>query len=133
MWESTYQQELRASVLVDWTVDCTVAYPHGTRGLSAVTRVVAILLSKKNLGYVETVMGLCGLPRTVCERVGERWRDGAGSLAILGIRSLRCLHTRWRRRATRPIFDCRETVIGPRPRGRTVCERVGERRRDGAG
>jgi hypothetical protein len=25
---------------------------------------------------------------TVCERVGERWRDGAGSLAILGIRSL---------------------------------------------
>ena len=46
----------------------------------------------------ETVMGLSGLPRTVCERVGERWRDGAGSLAILGIRSLRCLHTRWRGR-----------------------------------
>ena len=32
----------------------------------------------------ETVMGLCRLPRTVCERVGERWRDGAGSLLILG-------------------------------------------------
>ena len=31
MWESTYQQELRASVRVDWTVDCTVAYPHGTQ------------------------------------------------------------------------------------------------------
>ncbi len=29
-------------------------------------------------------MGLCRLPRTVCERVGERWRDGAGSLATLG-------------------------------------------------
>jgi hypothetical protein len=29
-------------------------------------------------------MGLCRLPRTVCERVGERWRDGAGSLLILG-------------------------------------------------
>ena len=28
-------------------------------------------------------MGLCGLPRTVCERVGERWRDGAGSLSAL--------------------------------------------------
>jgi hypothetical protein len=29
-------------------------------------------------------MGLCRLPRTVCERVGQRWRDGAGSLPILG-------------------------------------------------
>ena len=28
-------------------------------------------------------MGLCRLPRTVCERVGERWRDGAGSLSAL--------------------------------------------------
>ena len=24
------RKELRASVLVDWTVDCTVAYSHGT-------------------------------------------------------------------------------------------------------
>ena len=32
----------------------------------------------------ETVMGLCRLPRTVCEHVRERWRDGAGSLLILG-------------------------------------------------
>jgi hypothetical protein len=32
----------------------------------------------------ETVMGLCRLARTVCERVGERWRDGAGRLPILG-------------------------------------------------
>ncbi len=29
-------------------------------------------------------MGLCRLPRTVGERVGERWRDGAGSLPTLG-------------------------------------------------
>jgi hypothetical protein len=29
-------------------------------------------------------MGLCRLPRTVCESVGERWRDGSGSLLILG-------------------------------------------------
>ena len=29
-------------------------------------------------------MGLCRLPRTVCERVAERWRDGAGRLPILG-------------------------------------------------
>ena len=56
-----------------------------------------------------------------------------GSLAILGIRSLRCLHTRWRGRATRPIFDCRETVMGLCGLPRTVCERVGERWRDGAG
>jgi len=29
-------------------------------------------------------MGLCRLPRTVCARVAERWRDGAGRLPILG-------------------------------------------------
>jgi hypothetical protein len=34
----------------------------------------------------ETVMGLCRLPRTVCEHVRERWRDGAGSLLTLGYR-----------------------------------------------
>ena len=32
-----------------------------------------------------------------------------------------------------PIFDCRETVMGPTPWRRTVCEHVGERRCDGAG
>jgi len=37
----------------------------------------------------ETVMGLCRLARTVCERVGERWRDGAGSLPTFGIQSYR--------------------------------------------
>ena len=42
-------------------------------------------------------------------------------------------HTRWRRRSTRPIFDCRETAMGLRPRRCTVCERVGERWRDDAG
>ncbi len=34
--ESTYyyqlRKELRAPFLVDWTVDCTSAYSHGTRG-----------------------------------------------------------------------------------------------------
>ena len=34
--ESTYYyelpKELRASILVDWTVDCTVAHSHGTWG-----------------------------------------------------------------------------------------------------
>ena len=29
-------------------------------------------------------MRLCRLPRTVCERVGERWRDGSGCLLIFG-------------------------------------------------
>jgi hypothetical protein len=40
MWASTYQhwQELRASVLFDWTVDRALAYPHGTRALSNPTR-----------------------------------------------------------------------------------------------
>jgi hypothetical protein len=34
----------------------------------------------------EAVTGVSRLPRTVCESVGERWRDGAGSLPTLGIR-----------------------------------------------
>ena len=81
----------------------------------------------------ETVMGLCPRWRTVCQSVGERWCDGESGLAILGIRSLRCLHTSWCGWSTRPIFDCRETVMGPGPRARTVCERVGKRLGDGAG
>ena len=140
-------------------------------------------------GHRETVMGLCRLPRTVFGRLGKRWRDGAGSLPILGYpvtrmlahmlaravdavdfrpsrigdgtvptcraqslgvsesdgataravcrswdtRSLGCLHTCWRGRSTRSIFDHRESVMGPRPRGRTVCERIAERLCDGAG
>jgi hypothetical protein len=114
----------------------------------------------------ETVMGLCRLPRTVCERVGERWRDCAGSLPTLGYPVTKMLACRLARavdaadsrlsrngdgaeaapaqslRACRgsmarrrgqfadlwfrshcymlarggcdPIFDCRETVMGPR-------------------
>jgi hypothetical protein len=78
-------------------------------------------------------MGLCRLARTVCERVGERWRDGAGSLPSLGIRSHRCLHTCWRGRSMGQIFDHRETVTGLCRLARTVCESLGERWRDGAG
>jgi hypothetical protein len=37
------------------------------------------------------VMGLCRLPRTVCEHVRERWRDGAGSLLTLGYRVTKML------------------------------------------
>jgi hypothetical protein len=42
MWESTYQQELRASVLVDssWTVDCTVAH-SGRLGVNGLIWVVS--------------------------------------------------------------------------------------------
>jgi hypothetical protein len=54
-------------------------------------------------------------------------------MPILGIRSLRCLHTCWRGRSRRPIFDHRETVMGLCRLARTVCERVGERWRDGVG
>ena len=73
------------------------------------------------------------LRRTVCESVGERWRDRAGSLRALGIRSHRCLHTCWRGWSTRSIFDHRETVMGLCRLPRTVCESVGERWRDGSG
>ena len=33
----------------------------------------------------EAAAGVCGLPRTVCESAGERWRDGAGRLPDLNI------------------------------------------------
>ena len=62
--------------------------------------------------------------------------DGATALAVCRswvMRSYRCLHTRWRGRATRSIFDHRETVMGLCRLSRTVCERVGDRWRDGAG
>ena len=49
--------------------------------------------------HPETVMGLRRLARAVCEGVRARWRDGAGSLLTLGIRSLRCLHTHLRGRS----------------------------------
>jgi hypothetical protein len=76
---------------------------------------------------------LCRLARAICESVRARRRDGAGSLLTLGIRSLRCLHTHWRGRSMRQIFDHRETVMGLRRLARAVCESVRARRRDGAG
>ena len=81
----------------------------------------------------ETAMGLCRLSRTVCESVGERWRDGAGSLPTLGIRSHRCWHASWRGRSMRQTWDHRETAMGLCRLSRTVCESAGERWRDGAG
>jgi len=81
----------------------------------------------------ETVMGLCPRWRTVCESVGQRLCDGASSLLALGIRSLRCLHPRWRGWSTRPIFDCRETVMRLCRLPRTVGESVGKRWRHGPG
>ena len=35
----------------------------------------------------EAAAGVCPRPRTVCESVGERWRDGVGHFRTLGIRS----------------------------------------------
>ena len=81
----------------------------------------------------ETVMGLCRLARTVCESVGERWRDGAGSLLTFGIQSHRCLHPGLRGRSMGQIFNHRETVMGLCRQACTVCESVGGRWRDGAG
>ena len=79
----------------------------------------------------EAAVGLSRLPRAVCESVGERRRDGAGSLPILAIRSHRCFHSSWRKSWARPIFDDREAAVGLSRLPRAVCESVGERRRDG--
>jgi hypothetical protein len=53
----------------------------------------------------EAAVGVCRLPRTVCESAGERWRDGAGRLPDLGypVTPMLCMHGR----ATRPILDHR--------------------------
>ena len=85
------------------------------------------------LDHPETVMGMRRLARAVCEGVTARWRDGAGRLLTLGIRSLRCLHTHWRGRSMRQIFDHPETVMGLRRLARAVCEGVRARLHDGAG
>ena len=81
----------------------------------------------------ETVTGLRRVARAVCEGVRARWRDGAGSLLTLGIRSCRCLHTHWRGRSTRRTLEHREAVVGRCPRQRKVCESVRERRCDVSG
>ena len=81
----------------------------------------------------EAVMGLSPWPRTVCQRVGERWYDGAGCMLTSGIRPHRDLHACWRGELMGPIFDRRETVMGLSPWPRTLCQRVGERWCDGAG
>jgi hypothetical protein len=73
------------------------------------------------------VMGLRRLARAVCEGVRARWRDGAGSLLTLGIRSCRCLHTHWRGQSMTQTFDHRETAAGVWQLPRTLCESVGER------
>ena len=54
----------------------------------------------------EMVLGLCRWPRTVCESVGERWRDGAGRAPTLCVSSLTdaCMLTSRRGRWTRQIF-----------------------------
>jgi hypothetical protein len=51
----------------------------------------------------------------------------------LGVRSHRWLHPCWRGRPTGQILDHREPDAGGSRLPRTVCERVGERWRDGAG
>jgi hypothetical protein len=47
------------------------------------------------LDHRDAAVGLSRLSRAVCESVGERWRDGAGSLPTFGIQSYRRLHTCW--------------------------------------
>jgi hypothetical protein len=85
------------------------------------------------LDHRETAMGLCRLSRAVCESMGGRWRDGAGSLPTLGIGSHRCLHTSGSGRAAGQILDHRETAMGLCRLSRAVCESMGGRWRDGAG
>ena len=55
-----------------------------------------------------------------CKSVGKRWCDVAGGLLTLGFRSHRCLHACWRGMVMGPIFDCRETAMGPCPWRRTA-------------
>jgi hypothetical protein len=81
----------------------------------------------------ETATGPCPWRRTACESVGKRWCDVAGGLLTLGFRSHRCLHACWRGMVMGPIFDCRETVMGPCPWRRTACESGAKRWCDGAG
>jgi hypothetical protein len=96
-----------------------------------------ICLRGRSMGQIfnhrDTVKGLHRLARTVCESVGERWRDGAGSLLTFGIQSHRCLHPGLRGRSMGQIFNHRETVMGLCRQACTVCESVGGRWRDGAG
>ena len=66
------------------------------------------------------VGGACASRRTVWESGRERWRDGAGVYRTSGFRPPRSLHAYWRGRATRPIFDHRET-------GSAVLARAGAR------
>ena len=72
----------------------------------------------------EAAAGVCPWRRTVCASVGGRWRDGAGHFRTLCIR---CLHACWRAKLITPKFGCRETMMGPCPWRRTVCESVRER------
>ena len=86
-----------------------------------------------DLDHRDAAVGLCRVSRAVCESMAERWRDGAGSLPTLGIRSHRCLHTSGRGHTMGQILDHRETAMGLCRLSRAVWESVGGRWRDGAG
>ena len=61
----------------------------------------------------ETAMGPCPWRRTACESGEKRWCDGAGGLLTLGFRSpMLARMLAWV--GCDPIFDCRETEMGPR-------------------
>jgi hypothetical protein len=89
--------------------------------------------TRPTLEHREAVVGRCPRRRKVCESVGERRCDVAGSLVTFSSRLHRCLHTSWLGWWARQIFRHRETVLGLCRWPRTVCESVGERWRDGAG
>jgi hypothetical protein len=76
----------------------------------------------------EIVLGLCRWPRTVCESVGERLRDGAGRLPTLCFQSHRCMLTSWRA-VDVTDFATEKWCCNCR----TVCESVGEGWHDGTG
>ena len=81
----------------------------------------------------EMVLGLCRWPRTVCESVGERWRDGAGRVPTLCVSSHTDACSHLGAGGGRGRFFHREMVLGLCRWPRRVCESVGERWRDGAG
>ncbi len=99
-------------------------------GISAPSVVARILVRARDATDFRPsrngVGGDCASRRMVWESGRERWRDGAGCYPTLGFRPPRSLHAYWRGRATRPIFDHRETGSAVLARAGARSERVAE-------
>jgi len=84
------------------------------------------------LDHRDAAVGLSRLSRAVCENVGERWRDGAGSLPDLGYRVTPMLAHKWTRAGGGADFGPSRNGDGTVPavaHGLRDCEGVMARRR----